>query len=275
VLSSGFLAFANHCGFLQAVEDVGLPVNGIMGTSAGALIGSMYAAGYSPREIVAEFARYAPIERLRCHGRPWEGLLSMEPLIRELHSLLPPSFSGLQQDFACGVVAADGRHVLLDRGNLPAAVTASAAIPVVFHPVPVPDRPEGPFIDGGIKCRIGLDLWRQHRYGADAAAAAPAVVHLISRSSPFSGNDSTAGLVRQNAVVVKSPKSGVSFWSYGDYEAQFEAARQRALPVLRQLLESQGVEADGAEGGLSSSSNGAVPAPPGLVPHSGVATARQ
>lgn len=276
VLSSGFLAFANHCGFLQAVEDVGLPVNGIMGTSAGALIGSMYAAGYSPREIVAEFARHAPIERLRCHGRPWEGLLTMEPLIQELHSLLPPSFSGLQQDFACGVVAADGRHVLLDRGSLPAAVSASAAIPVVFHPVPVPDRPEGPFIDGGIKCRIGLDLWRQHRYGGDASAAAPAVVHLIGRSSPFSGNDSTNGIVRQNAVVVKSPKAGVSFWSYGDYEAQFEAARQRALPVLRQLLESQGVESNDAEGGLSSSSsNGAVPAPPGLVPHSGVAAARQ
>lgn len=35
----------------------------------------------SPRknvQIVAEFARHAPIERLRCHGRPWEGLLSME-----------------------------------------------------------------------------------------------------------------------------------------------------------------------------------------------------
>lgn len=29
-------------------------------------------------QIVAEFARHAPIERLRCHGRPWEGLLTME-----------------------------------------------------------------------------------------------------------------------------------------------------------------------------------------------------
>lgn len=92
------------------------------------------------------------------------------------------------------MVGADGRHVLLDRGCLPAAVSASAAIPVIFCPVPVPDRADGPFIDGGIRCRIGLDLWRQNRYGSDAAAAAPAVVHLIGRSSPFSGNDNTAGL---------------------------------------------------------------------------------
>lgn len=56
------------------------------------------------------------------------------------------------------------------------------------------DREDGPFIDGGIKCRIGLDLWRQQRYGGQLSAAAPAVVHLIGRSSPFSGNDSTDGL---------------------------------------------------------------------------------
>lgn len=47
------LSVCADCGFLQAVDDVGLPVGGIMGTSAGALIGSMYAAGYSPREVGA------------------------------------------------------------------------------------------------------------------------------------------------------------------------------------------------------------------------------
>lgn len=36
---------------LPTVDDVGLPINGIMGTSAGALIGSLYAAGYTPREV--------------------------------------------------------------------------------------------------------------------------------------------------------------------------------------------------------------------------------
>ncbi|KAL4423328.1 hypothetical protein ABPG77_006123 [Micractinium sp. CCAP 211/92] len=267
VLSSGFLAFANHSGFLQAVDDVGLPINGIMGTSAGALIGSLYAAGYTPREIVAEFARLAPIERLACNHTFWEGFFSMEPLIEDLQTLLPPSFAELQQDFACGVVTAEGRHLLVDSGSLPAAVTASAAIPVVFKPVNIPDREDGPFIDGGIKCRIGLDLWRQQRYGGQLSAAAPAVVHLIGRSSPFSGNDNTDGLTRQNAVVVKSPKSGVSFWSYGDYEQQFEAARQRALPVLRALLESNGHNGDG-----DGVANGAV-AGPRLLSQNGLSPA--
>lgn len=44
-------------------------------------------------------------------------------------------------------------------------------------------------------CRIGLDLWRSNKYGGGGAVRSkppPAVVHLISRSSPFSGNDDTS-----------------------------------------------------------------------------------
>lgn len=67
-------------------------------------------------------------------------------------------------------------------------------------------------------------------------------------------------------MVVKSPKSGVSFWSYGDYEQQFEAARQRALPVLRSLLESDG------RGGDDGAASGAT-AGPRLIPSSGLTPA--
>ena len=52
VLSSGFLAFASHSGFLKAVDRAGLAVGGVMGTSAGALSGSLYSAGYSPDEVL-------------------------------------------------------------------------------------------------------------------------------------------------------------------------------------------------------------------------------
>ncbi len=51
VLSSGFLAFASHSGFLKAIDSAGLAVSGVMGTSAGALTGSLYCAGYSPDEV--------------------------------------------------------------------------------------------------------------------------------------------------------------------------------------------------------------------------------
>lgn len=52
VLSSGFLAFAYHAGFLEAVSDAGITVRGVMGTSSGALAGSLFCAGYSPLEVI-------------------------------------------------------------------------------------------------------------------------------------------------------------------------------------------------------------------------------
>lgn len=52
-------------------------------------------------------------------------------------------------------------------------------------------------MDGGVHCRIGLQLWRQHKYGGSPAAAPPSVVHLITRSSPFSGNDDTSDFGEQ------------------------------------------------------------------------------
>ena len=58
--------------------------------------------------------------------------------LKPCHGCLHPAAASAAADFACGVVGADGRHVLLDQGSLPAAVTASAAIPVVFSPVAVP-----------------------------------------------------------------------------------------------------------------------------------------
>ena len=62
MLSSGFLAFASHSGFLKAVEAASLQVSGVMGTSAGALSGSLYCAGYSPDSVrtASYFIPWAP-----------------------------------------------------------------------------------------------------------------------------------------------------------------------------------------------------------------------
>ena len=73
VLSSGFLSFANHAGFLQAVDDVGLIVNGVCGTSAGAMVGSLYCAGYTPREASAS-ARTAASATWACYSARTPGL---------------------------------------------------------------------------------------------------------------------------------------------------------------------------------------------------------
>ena len=51
VLSGGGASGLTHIGVLKALEENGIPVDYISGTSAGALVGGLYAAGYSPKEI--------------------------------------------------------------------------------------------------------------------------------------------------------------------------------------------------------------------------------
>lgn len=53
VLSGGGATGIAHVGVLKALEEYGIPIDFITGTSAGALVGSMYASGYSPEEIEA------------------------------------------------------------------------------------------------------------------------------------------------------------------------------------------------------------------------------
>ena len=51
VLSGGGAQGFAHIGVLKALEERGIPIDYITGTSAGALVGAMYACGYSPSEI--------------------------------------------------------------------------------------------------------------------------------------------------------------------------------------------------------------------------------
>eukprot|EP00879_Flechtneria_rotunda_P002076 GHRR01002255.1.p1 GENE.GHRR01002255.1~~GHRR01002255.1.p1 ORF type:complete len:329 (+),score=124.55 GHRR01002255.1:736-1722(+) len=209
-----------------------------MGTSAGALAGSLYAAGYSPGQIAHTLSEKSPIEYLRPNFDPWRGgLLSLEGVIDRLRELLPPTFEGLKRDFAVGVVTADGLHVLIDQGPLPEAVAASAAIPFIFATVDVPGLYMG-LKDGGMVDRVGLAAWRQRRrqqqklLGRRTSPLPPCLVHVIDRSSPFSGFDNAEAIGESAVHIVKCPKSGVNFFDLGDFSRQFENARSRASTHL-------------------------------------------
>jgi hypothetical protein len=129
-------------------------------------------------------------------------------------------------------------------------------------------------------------LIRKHCPPAQGAACLNALVLWLGSTGRPASPDLSAPPFRprlfvaaahQNAVVVKSPKSGVNFFNLGDYEQQFEAARQRALPVLRQLLEEgrlAGSSGSGKNsGGSRRSSNNISPRSKLLQGNGGAATA--
>lgn len=146
------------------------------------------------------------------------------------------------------MVTSDGRHVIIDNGPLPEAVAASAAIPFIFSNVDVPGVLPS-LKDGGVVDRVGLAAWRQRRRQQAASGMAvarsggsqtqqlgmappPCLVHIIERSSPFSGTDDADAAGESQIEVVRCPKSGVNFFDLGDFERQFEDARGRASTQL-------------------------------------------
>ncbi|MEZ4266987.1 MAG: hypothetical protein R3F39_11455 [Myxococcota bacterium] len=230
VLSSGFLAFARHAGFLAAVEEAGLEVGALCGTSSGALAAAMRAADYSAAAIAAELSAHRPIALIRPHGALWRGALSLCAFVEHLRGLLPPRFEDLSHPLALGVRAPDGRARLLTSGALPEAVAASCAIPWLFAAV----RHEGtPYHDGGTVDRTGLAAFRAWR------GPRPTLLHLVERTAGRDVDDDLSAV-----SVVRTPRSGASFFSLGDFSGQAAEARARTAPVVAALVGAAGSTRD-------------------------------
>jgi len=238
-------SFAAHSGFLAAVDEAGLAsaVRGVMGTSAGALAGALYSAGYAPEEMADVLSEKAPLSYLSLNSQAlWTGMFRLDGAVERLRELLPATFEELPMRFAVGVIDARGRHVTLSSGALPEAVAASMAVPCLFRAVDIPGARAhaGPYADGGKVDRVGLRPWRRlvaADVGASAQAVTPALCHVIERSSPFSGDDDVEAAAREagpphSVLLVRSPRSRQSLLQLTDFQPQFQAARARAALVL-------------------------------------------
>ena len=108
------------------------------------------------------------MKRLRPSFQPWDGgVLSLSPVVEKLKALLPARFEDLQlRNFAVGVVDVGWRHRLIDSGSLPEAVTASAAVPVIFTRVAVPGEGVGPG-----RCWLASPAERRGRWRPPAGGA--------------------------------------------------------------------------------------------------------
>lgn len=212
ILSSGFLAFARHAGFLAALEARRVPIEAIVGTSSGALVGALWAAGHAPAAIMAELAEGRPLSKLRWSLTPWRGVFRLDRVVAQLARLLPPTFEDLPRPLGVGVVDGQGTHHLITSGPLPEAVVASCAMPYVFERIRVG---EAPYFDGGAVDRLGLDAWRRWR-----GAGRTAIAHHVQRTRGVDVATDLAGV-----TVVKTPRSGASFWSLGDWRSHMQEAQ--------------------------------------------------
>lgn len=179
-LSGGGAKGLAHIGVLEAIDSAGLRIDCITGTSMGSIIGSLYAAGYSGKEIEriardidwnvlfsgkpsirnvnidekTEFDNYAievPFENKKFRIRT--GFIEGQEIWLKFQELFLPvydikDFSKFSIPFKC--VATDistGKAVVLDQGELVTAIRASMAIPSIFTPI---EYKNTKLVDGGV-----------------------------------------------------------------------------------------------------------------------------
>jgi NTE family protein len=152
-LSSGFFGFYAHCGVAGALEEAGLMPGRLCGSSAGALIAGLWAAGMPARDIAAELLRVRREDFW--DPAPGAGLLRGERFGARLRELLPVSrFEDCRVPVAVSVFDVRGlRTRVVDRGELAPAVQASCTFPLLFQPHRIGGRP---YLDGGVLDRPGL-----------------------------------------------------------------------------------------------------------------------
>ncbi len=233
VLSGGGARGAAHVGVLKALEEQHVPIDGIVGTSMGALVGGLYASGYSAAElerIVLDSDWTAlfndRVERsLESYRRKEdERTFAVRPRLQldRLHPRLPlgamngrrvRDFLRRQTTAVAGIedfsrlpipfraVAADletGEAVVLERGDLVLALRASMAVPGVFTPVTLDGRH---LVDGGIAENLAVAVARRD---------GPAHLIAVDIASPplrFDELGSAAGVLNQAITLLMARDS--------------------------------------------------------------------
>lgn len=148
VLSGGGVRGVAHIGAIKALEEAGIYPTHISGTSAGAIVGSLYATGLGWEEML-HFFKTVPIFKTSKFTFKKPGFIDTEKLADEFKSFFPiDDFNSLQKRlFVAATNIETGKLKIFSAGELIKPILASASFPGVFTPVHIENSH---YIDGGV-----------------------------------------------------------------------------------------------------------------------------
>ena len=236
VLGSGGSRGVAHVGFLQAMEDNGIRPDFITGSSMGAVVGSNYANGMTPKRMMKEVVELKKMHLLDfdLNILKSQSLLRSNKLTQILTKLLKnKGFDDLKIPFACSAVdLKTGKIVTLKDGDLVKSVQASATIPGIFKPVEIGNYA---LIDGGIKQRLPVDACRE--LGAEVIVAVDVlgdvkyadkaynVVSVMLRTIEIMDCAQRDFLVKEEKIdLLLQPEMGsISQFKFSNYDISYES----------------------------------------------------
>ncbi len=146
-MSGGGSRGAAHVGVLQAFEEAGISPDVISGTSAGGIVGALYASGKSPKSIMDFIGQSSLLKAYRL-SFPSNGITPFTFLRDKMAKLIAvDSFEALKIPLHIGTTNLErGEMVVFNRGPLFSVVQACGSIPMLFKPVEINGEW---YVDGG------------------------------------------------------------------------------------------------------------------------------
>ena len=137
-----------HIGVLQALEEHNITIEAISGASMGAIVGSLYASGKRPLEIL-EIVESAKLYKLVSWHVPINGLVELAYLKKLIaKNISSDNFNSLQKKMYVAISNLHtGQCEIIGSGSLFDTVIASASIPLVFKPIKLGNYS---YVDGGL-----------------------------------------------------------------------------------------------------------------------------
>lgn len=238
--SGGARGFA-HVGVIKALEEAGIVPDIVTGSSAGAVVAALYAAGYRARELeeIALGVEEGDLVDFVLFGKGWVKGEALQDFVNRLVRERP--IERLAKPFAVvATEAASGRMTAFNRGDTGLAVRASASVPNLFVPPVINGRQ---YVDGGLSSPVPVKLARA--MGADIVIAVDVSWFAQARRRPdaqrpdHAHGDRYARLAEELAAadVVIAPRTAytrmLDFQSREANIAAGAAAGREALGRLR------------------------------------------
>jgi NTE family protein len=232
VLSGGGARGAAQIGVLKAFERHNIPIDFISSTSLGAIIGGLYASGYTTAELetlalttnwdevlslssetkrtelfvdqkladdrsflLVRFEGFEPvIPSAVSTGQRLTNFLSTQTLQSLYHP--NPSFDDLKIPFrAVSTDLISGRRIILGEGSLAEALRASATVPLLFSPI---ERDSMQLVDGGLVSNIPVDIAKEAGYDIIIAVNSTSGLRNADElKAPWQAADQIMGIMMQ------------------------------------------------------------------------------
>lgn len=242
-VSKGFA----HIGVIKVLQENHIPIRVVTGTSAGALVGSMYASGMSPdrleleAEILNKTDLVDPVLSTSgfIKGQKLQDYINAKVKNKPIQQF-PIRFGAVATEFGTG------RMAVFNSGNAGQAVRASASIPNIFQPTVIGNKR---FVDGGLVAPVPVTAARQLGANMVIAVDISAKPARLTSEGFFSYLDQSLNIMSASALNSELSKAQVvirpqvqKLGTVGGFDQKTQAiqlgeqAARAALPQIRAVL---------------------------------------